>query len=161
MGWRSYMTWPANESTTLAVPAVTVPSRLPDRRRAALVLAMVLVPFVAGTVFAGLAVCVSPDGVSTSWEAGSDCPRRALGKLAVQILPSENVPSASACVVITDSDEVVAAVQAAPPEMPAVAASIVLAVVEVPALVPVLGKVQQRGPPEELPHLLRSVVLRV
>ena len=142
-------------------PDVTLAPRLPDRRRAALLLAVLFVPFVAGSVFAGFSVCSGPDGVSTAWEASSDCPRRALGEPTTPARVSEDAPSTSACVVITGSDEAMAAVQAAPPQTPTVAAFVVPAVTEVPAPEPVLGKVRQRGPPEEPSHLLRSVVLRV
>ncbi len=119
-----------NKQTSSHTSDVTLAPRLPDRRRAALLLAVLFVPLVAASVFAGLSVCSGPDGVSTSWEASSDCPRRALGEPTTPVQVEEAVSLTSACVVITGSDEAMAAVQAAPPQTPTVAAFVVPAVTE-------------------------------
>ena len=134
-----------------------LPTRLPDTRRAALVLALLLVPMAALPALAGLVVCLGPDGPTTSWSTDSECPRRGLdAPLAV----TSDAPAVSACVTVSGTDEMIAA---APSVVPASEAGVAPAAdtVPSPALASTSEAFTERGPPWAVHRALRSVVLRI
>lgn len=140
---------------------MTLVPRLPNRRRAARLLAALFVPFVVGAAFAGLVVCSGPDGVRTSWEASTDGPRRGLsdGLPAVHVIEGESV--ASECLIVPGSDEAVVSTRDVLPDGPSSGVLLVSVAVGRPVPAPVADGTWQRGPPAEDAHLARSVVLRV
>lgn len=134
-----------------------LPTRLPDTRRAALVLALLLVPMAALPALAGLVVCLGPDGPTTSWSTDSECPRRGLdAPLAV----TSEAPAASACVTVPGTDEMIAATT---PLVPASEVAMLPSptTAPAPALAAASEAFTERGPPLAAHRALRSVVLRI
>src|SRR5690625_102938 len=140
---------------------VTFVHRLPNRRRAANLLAGLLVPFVLASVFAGLQVCASSSSVNVSWISGSDCLSQRHQDQASLTSTLTEVPFAADCVVIKGADDAVPAVTSAPPQSPASVAILASASKASPVMTQATGSAHRRGPPATSPHLLRSVVLRI
>ncbi len=136
-----------------------LPNRLPSPRRAALVLALLLGPMAALPALAGLVVCLGPDGPTTSWSAGSECPRRGLDGTTTLAVTAD-APAASACVTVPGTDEMIAASASV---VPASDAAMLPAPATAPG--PVLAATpeafSERGPPRAIDRALRSVVLRI
>lgn len=135
---------------------ILLPRRLPSPRRAALVLAALLVPVAVLPALAGLVICPGPEGATTSWGARSACPRQAPPEARVA---GDAAPQASACVTVPDTEPMVA------PEAPPVPTTMAVLAAPTfvpmpPALVPAEAHGPQRGPPPAL-EALRSVVLRI
>lgn len=132
-----------------------LPRRLPSPRRAALVLAALLVPVTVLPALAGLIVCPGPDGPTTSWSADAKCPRQAQ-PVAAQIASDE---APQACVTVPDAEPMVAPEA---PLVPVTSAALIAPAIEVPApaIVPAEAHAPERGPPLAL-GVLRTVVLRI
>src|SRR5690606_38694515 len=134
-----------------------LPTHLPDARRAAFVLALLLAPIAALPALAGLVVCLGPAGPTSSWSAGSECPRRGLD---VPLAVTSDAPAASACVTVPGTDAMIAATA---PVVPASGAAMLPASSQVPrpALAAAPEAFTERGPPLAAHRALRSVVLRI
>lgn len=141
------------------MPTVSVSQ--PQRRRTALFLVVMLMPFLAGPALAGLVVCAGSGGVSTSWARNSDCPKRMVNKLAAEVQGLEQERASRACVVLETPDAATQSTRPASSDLPATDDPGSPVVSAEPVSNTHVELIAKRGPPAGLSSLLRSVVLRI